>query len=278
MKRLSLLLILFVSLSKTYACDYEDMSFLWWYFKSDMICTGEVIQVFESDSASYDVRLLIDRVYKGDNLDTIRFTVNSYPEGGKVMSDCDVYMKKGDKYLVYAWKSGSRYFTGGQESRTNRLNDIRKFFPQDFIWLESAKYKITKYYWNWHERDVAPFPNELDSIVNNNFDLYSVDLSDIHKKSAHIICNINAKGKLTRANLFSGQKGSKKKIYRKVLDKFEYLNPRISCSTEFQKEAIRVTKLIKEWSPSIFCGERVKGQVLIKYEYEDGKIKIEMIN
>jgi len=278
MKRLSLLLISLLSLSQAHACDYEDMSFLWWYFKSDMICTGEVIQVFESDSASYDVKLLIDRVYKGDNMDTIRFTVHSYPEGSSIISDCDVYMGTGERWMIYARKSGESYFTGAQESRTNLVSDIEKFHPNDFKWLESIDCKVTNFYWDWRERDIAPKPEEMDSILLNNFNIETRDTTTVHGVWAFILCNIDEHGTLTKSNHFYYPKGFKKERGRRIYEKHEYLNPEADCFTDFQREALRVTKLIKKWTPSIFCGVKVKGQVLIKYEYEDGRIKIEMRN
>lgn len=278
MKRLSLLLILFLWLTQAYACDYEDMSFLWWYFKSDMICTGEVIQVFESDSSSYDVKLLIDKVYKGDNLDTLYLTVDSYPEVGKVKSDCDLYLRKGNKYLVYACKSGSRYFTGGQESRTDLELRFRNYQPNDFDWLESINCKITDFYWDWRERDIKPQPEKMNSIVLNNFNIETRDTTTVHGIWAFVLCNINEQGTLTKSNLFYYPKGFEKETSRKIYGKFEYLNPEVIPFTDFQKEALRVTRLLKKWTPSFFCGKKVKGQVLIKYEYDDGKIKIEMSN
>lgn len=278
MKRTILLLILALSLVPAYSCDYEEMSFLWWYFKSDMICSGKVIKVFESDSSSYDVKLLVDRVYKGDNLDTLRLTVNSYPEGGLIISDCDVYMKPGKKYLVYARKSGASYFTGGQESRTDLESNIKKYHPNDFKWLDSIECKVTDFYWDWRERDIKPEPENMDSIVYNNFNINTRDTSTIHGIWAFVLCNIDEYGTLTKSNLFYYPKGFKKETSRRIYEKHEYLNPEVDCFTDFQREALRVTKLIKKWTPSIFCGKKVKGQVLIKYEYENEKIKIEMKN
>jgi hypothetical protein len=278
MKRTILLLITVLSLMPAYSCDYEDMSFLWWYFKSNMICSGTVIQVFESDSTSYDVKLLVDWVYKGDSLDTLRLTINSYSEGGPVISDCDVYMKTGKKYLVYARKSGANYFTGGQESRTNLESEIKIFHPNDFNWLDSINCKVTDFYWDWRERDIKPEPENFDSLVHNNFNIYTRDKSTVHGIWAFVLCNIDENGILTKSNLFYLPKGIKRETLRKIYEKDEYLNNEIECITEFQREALRVTKLVKKWTPSIFCGEKVKSQVLIKYEYDNGKLKIELKN
>jgi len=278
MKRIILLLISILSIIKAYSCDYEQKSFLWWYFKSDMICSGKVIKVFESDSSSYDVKLLVDRVYKGENLDTLRLTVNSFHEGGLTISDCDVYMRTGDKYLVYARKSGSRYFTGGQESRTGLEIHIKSFHPNDFKWLESIDCKVTDFYWDWRERYIKTVPENIDSIVQSNFNINTCDTTNVHGTWAFVLCNIDEHGILTKSNLFYYRNGVKKEIARIIYEKNEFLNPEVDCFTDFQREAVRVTKLIKKWTPPIFCGKKVKGQAMIKYEYENGKIRIELSN
>ena len=274
MKRTILLLISILSLLPAFSCDYNKQSFLWWYFKSDLIFTGKVIQVFESDSSSYDVKFLVDRVYKGDKQDTLRLTVNSYHEGNMTISDCDVYLKPDEKYLVYARKSGERYFTGGQESRTG----LEIYHQNDCKWLESIDCKVTDFYWDWDERDVKPVPENIDSIIHSNFNLNTRDTSAVHGNLAFVLCNIDEHGTLTKANLFYYRKGQNIKRNRIIYEKYEHLNPEVECFTDFQREAVRVTRLIKKWTPSIFCGKKVKGQALIKYDCETEKLNIELTN
>lgn len=278
MKRLSLLLISFLSLSQAYACDYDEMSFLWWYFKSDLICTGEVIKVIDSDSAFYDLQLQVEKVYKGELLQNIKLRVSSYPEGSKIISDCDVHWRAGDKLLVYARMGGTNYFTGGLESRTNLITKIKKFHPNDFNWLDTIDCKLTDFYWNWSERDIGPAPENMDSIVHKNFNINTSDTTNVNGIWAFVLCDIDEHGILTKSNLFYYSNGFEKEISRRIYEKNEYLNLEVECITDFQCEALRVTKLIRKWTPSIFCGKKVKSQVLIKYEYENKTIKIEMRN
>jgi len=277
MKRTQLFIFIIFLFTQSKACDYEEMSFLWWYFKSDIICTGEVNYVFESDSASYDIELLIERVYKGEEMDTLRLTVRSYSEGSAVFSDCDRYMRKGEKYLVYAAKSGTNYYVGGQESRTDLVTGIVENKKNDLLWLETVNVKVTDFYWNWNDYDVAPKASNIDSIVQINFNITTVDTATVHGIWAFVLCNIDEKGKLTQSNLFYYKKEDKTETIRKIYEKLEYLNPTTECFTNFQKEAIRVTKMINNWTPSFFCGQKVKSQILLEFAYEKGKIKTEII-
>lgn len=275
MKRTALLLILSFSLVQSYACAWDEMSFLWWYFKSDIICSGKVIQVLESDSSSYNVKLIIDKIYKGGNLDTLCLTVNSYHEGGNIISDCDVYMKAGEQWLIYAYEAKSKY---QMWRRSDREEAIKKFYPQDFNWLDSIDCKVTDFSWDWKERDIGPKYKNIDSLVCKNFDIQTVDTSTVHGIWAYVLCSIDEVGNLTKSNLFYYPKGYKKEILRETYGKFEYLNPETKCFTDFQKESVRVTELIRKWTPSAFCGKTVKSHVLVKYVYENYKLRIEMNN
>ncbi len=276
MKKTITLLVLIFTFTQTFACDYEEMSFLWWYFKSDLIFTGKIIKVFESDSASYDVQILIDKVYKGKTKDTLQLTVHSYHENGQVASDCDVYMKPNEKWLIYSIKEIDKYCTGGQESRSNQISNIERYHPKDFDWLESINFKVTDFYWNWNEYDIAPKANNINSIIQENFNTTTVDTSSIHGIRAFVLCNIDEYGILNKANLFYYPNGFKSETDRIIFEKFEYLNPEVKCFTDFQREAVRITKMINNWTPTVFCGKNVKGQVLIKYFYENGKIQTEI--
>lgn len=279
MKKIILLLLSIFTFSNLYSCDYDEMSFLWWYFKSDLICSGRIIKVYESDSATYDVLMVPDKIYKGESIDTLLLTVDSYHRNNReVFSDCDVYMYDGEKWLIYAQKIKGKYITGGQWSRSNRLSYINKFHPNDFKWMDSVNYKVTDFYWNWKERDKAPIPKNIDSIIFKNFNLSVIDTTIAHDSFVPVLCNIEEDGKLGKVNLFLYRKGFKKEITRSILEKTEYLNPDVECFTDFQSEAIRVTKLIKDWSPAIFCNQKVKSQVLLKYYYYKGKLYFEISN
>ncbi|MBN1650650.1 MAG: hypothetical protein JW857_04950 [Bacteroidales bacterium] len=278
MKKIATLILLVFLMQQSYGCDFDEQSFLWWYFKSDLICSGKVINIYEKDSVSYNVKLSIDKVYKGENMDTLLLTVNSYPEWSTIISDCDVHMKIGDQRLIYAKKENNYYYTGGQESRSNLDSVIRKFHPQDYSWLETIDSKVTDFYWNWNEFDRGPVPNNLDSIVNKNFNIQVVDSSSIHSVMAFVLCNIDEKGNLMESNLFYHSKANEKQTSREIYGKFEYLNPETKCFTDFQRESIKITKLIKKWTPAIFCDKFVKSQVLIKYTYKNNKINVELKN
>lgn len=265
-------------MQQSFGCDFDEQSFLWWYFKSDLICSGKVINISERDSLSYNVKILVNRVYKGKNMDTLQLTVRSYPEWGTIISDCDVHMKIGDQRLIYAKKENNNYYTGGQESRSNLDRFIRKFHPQDYNWLETIDSKVTDFYWNWNELDIGPVPYSLDSIVNKNFNIQVVDSSSVHGVWAFVLCDIDEQGNLMKSNLFYYRKENNKTVFRESYEKIEYLNPEVKCFTDFQKEALRVTKLITKWKPSIFCKKKVKSQVLVAYKYENNKIDVELKN
>ena len=278
MNRIVLLLLFIFSLIQRGSCESEGTSFLWRYFKTDLIFAGKVIQVFESDSTTYDVNILIDRVFKGQKTDTIRLTVKSFAEEGAINYNSREYMRLDQKWLIFANRTKIGYFTGGHESGNHLVKEVKEKHPHILKWLTTFDSKTTDFYWDWEERDIRPEPENMGSIILNNFNIETRDTTTVHGIWAFILCNIDEHGKLTKSNLFYYPKGFEKETYRKIYGKFEYLNPEVVCFTDFQKEALRVTKLLNKWTPSIFCGDKVKGQVLIKYEYEDGKIKIEMRN
>ena len=275
-KKITVFSILVFVFVQTYSCDYDEKSFLWWYFKSDLICTGKILKVFDSDSTSYNVQIVVDKVFKGKSKDTIRLTVLSYHEHGETVSDCDVYMKVNEKWLFYLQKKNGEYYTGGQSSRSCKIEDFARFHPHDITWLESIKPNFKDFYWNWNEWDVAPKFDKISSFICQNFNTKTVDTSSVHGHYVFILCNINRNGKLTRANLFFYPKGFKSESNKTLYEKCEYLNPEVECTTVFQKEAIRVTKMLTNWIPAKFCNQQVKSQVLLQYSYENGKIKIEM--
>lgn len=259
-----------------FACDCDKMSFLWWYFKSDLICSGSIIKVFESDSLIYNVQILVDKVYKGEPVDTLRLNVHSFHENGKTISDCDVYMRANENWLIYSVKENGKYYSGGQESRSNRISNIKKYHTRDFEWLDSINLKVTDFYWNSDEWDTEPKPENISSIVDKNFNTSTVDTNSVHGNVAYVLCDIDKDGKLVKSNLFYYRKGFKGETLKTTFEKNEYINPEVDCFTDFQKEAVRVSRMINNWIPTIFCGQNVKGQVIIKYVYENGKIQTEI--
>jgi hypothetical protein len=276
MKKIAVFSLLIFSILQSFACDYDERSFLWWYFKSDLIFTGKILKVFDSDSASYDVLIVVNKFYKGKSKDTLRLTIQSFHENGKELSDCDVYLKENENWLIYSSKINGKYYSGGQASRSNKLVVIEQFHPQDIKWLESIDPKLEDYYWNWEEWDVAPKFDNINSFIYQNFNTKTVDTCSVHGSYEFILCNIDKNGKLTRANLFFYPKGFKYEPTRTLYEKCEYLNPEVECTTNFQKEAIRVTKMLTNWIPAKFCDQQVKCQVLLQYSFENGKMKIEI--
>lgn len=263
---------------QTFACDYDEMSFLWWYFKSDLICSGSIVKVFESDSSTYDVQILVDKVFKGEATDTLRLTVHSFHENGKTKSDCDVYMRANESWLIYSVKENGKYCSGGQESRSNRISSIKKYHTKDFDWLDSINLKVTDFFWNWDEWDTEPKPENINSIVDKYFNTSTVDTNSVHRNVAYVLCDVDKNGRLVKSNLFYYCKGFKAGSLKTTFEKNEYINPEVDCFTDFQKEAVRVSRMINNWIPTIFCGQNVKGQVLIKFVYENGKIQTEIEN
>lgn len=282
------IIICFILSRPIYSCDYNEESFFWWYFKSDCIVEAEILEtVYKGDTESYEAYIRVNKSYKGNEIDSLKITIKSYhPQSMLVFdngithprSDCDVYLYEGERWLFYLKKDDSgNYYTGGQESRSHELTEKGELVDADIEWLNNGEYDINDFFWNGKELDVLPNPQKeaLDNYISKTFNQQIMESTQ--NEWAFMQCTINSKGKLRKVNNCKETKKSRKKRYVNKYDKIEYKNIKMPMITDFEKEARRVTKKIKRWSPGMFCNVKVKCHITVAFYLENGQMNMKIL-
>jgi hypothetical protein len=215
--------MLFYSLNG-FSCDcYGEYSYESEYYHCDVVLSGKVIKVFDRSKESYKVKVQINKIFKGDSIS--EFLVYSVHENFKIiekgdtliyMSDCDIYLRNGEEWLIYANQNNDGIYGLGICSATKKLNGVNKA-ELDFL--------------NYHKDLVITdntrfYPaNELDNPELTSFSLrgYSLILNnliieDLNKKEFEIIIKIDKNGYVVNDSLNNDD-------YKAVIKKIKELEP-----------------------------------------------------
>ncbi len=132
------LIILIFSLllysSNGFSCDCDwEYSYTSEFYHCDVILSGTVLNVFAKTKDSYKIELKINKIFKGDSIS--EFLVNSTPENYVVvengdtliyMSDCDIYLRVGEDWLIYADQRIDGSYGFGFCSATKKKDEVDK--------------------------------------------------------------------------------------------------------------------------------------------------------
>jgi hypothetical protein len=98
-----------------------------------VVLSCKIASVFNQTKDSYKVKVKINKVFKGDSIS--EFLVYSIPENFEViengdtliyMSDCDIYLRVGEEWLIYADKNSDGKYGLGFCSATKKLDEAVK--------------------------------------------------------------------------------------------------------------------------------------------------------
>ena len=171
--------MLFYSLNG-FSCDCDgEYSYESEYYHCDVVLSGKVKMVFDKTKESYKVKVEINEIFKGDSI--TEFLVYSIPENFKIiekgdtliyMSDCDIYLRDGEEWLIYANQNNDGIYGLGICSATKKLSEVN-----------NAELDFLNYHKDLVITDNTRFysANELDNPELTSFSLrgYSLILNDL---------------------------------------------------------------------------------------------------
>ncbi len=135
MQRLIILIFIILIYSVNgFSCDCDgEYSYDSEFYHCDVVLSGKILSVFDQTKDSYKVKVEINNIFKGDSIS--EFFVYSIPENFEViengdtliyMSDCDIYLRVGEDWLIYADKNSNGKYGLGYCSATKRLVEVSK--------------------------------------------------------------------------------------------------------------------------------------------------------
>jgi len=129
-----LIFILLFNFTNGFTCDCDgEYSYNSEFYHSDVILSGKVKKVFDRTIDSYKVEIEINSLFKGDSIS--EFLVYSIPENFEIvengdtliyMSDCDIYLRVGEEWLIYADQNIKGRYGLGFCSATKKLSEASK--------------------------------------------------------------------------------------------------------------------------------------------------------
>ncbi len=149
MQRLIILtFIILIYSTNGFSCDCDgDYTYDSEFYYCDVVLSGKVQSVFDQTKDSYKINIEINTIFKGDSIS--EFLVYSIPENFEVlengdtliyMSDCDIYLRVGEEWLIYAEKNSQNMYCIDYCSPTKSLNEVSK---TEFDFLNYQKSLIT---------------------------------------------------------------------------------------------------------------------------------------
>jgi len=135
MQRLiALIFIILIYPVKGFSCDCDgEYSYDTEFYHCDVVLSAKIISVLDQTKDSYKVKVEIQNIFKGDSIS--EFLVYSIPENFEViengdtliyMSDCDIYLRVGEEWLIYADKNNEGRYGIHYCSPAKRLNEATK--------------------------------------------------------------------------------------------------------------------------------------------------------
>lgn len=135
MQRLTIYIFtILIHFSNVIACDCDgEYSFASEFYHCDVILSGTVKKVFDKSKDTYKVEVEINNLFKGDSI--TQLLVYSIPENFEViengdtliyLSDCDIYLHKGEEWLIYADKRVDGKYGFGFCTLTKKLSEVEK--------------------------------------------------------------------------------------------------------------------------------------------------------
>lgn len=228
MKKLTtLIFILLIHAPNVFTCDCDgDYSYNSEFYHCDAILSGKIVSVFDKTEESYKVKVEINNIYKGDSI--TEFLVYSSPEDFPViedgdtvfyMSDCDIYLRVGEQWLIYADKCNKNIYSFSLCSATKKLNEVSK---KELDFLNYNKNMV-----------ITNDPKFYKSSELDNPDLVSISM-----KGWHLILNniSNKKDGYTEINLKIDKRGyivydkNRDSSYNKLASKMKKYEPFIPGS------------------------------------------------
>ncbi|MFB6344119.1 hypothetical protein ACE1ET_20540 [Saccharicrinis sp. FJH62] len=201
MQRLiALIFIILIFSVKGFSCDCdEDYSYDPEFYHSDVVLLAKIISVLDKTKDSYKVNVEIQNIFKGDSIS--EFLVYSTPENFKVIenedtliyeSDCDIYLRVGEEWLIYADKNNEGKYGLHRCSPTKRLIEVTKS-ELDFL----------NYHKNLVITDNSKFykSNELDnsdltslSMRGYSWNIDHLNIDGLNKEKFELKVKIDKKG------------------------------------------------------------------------------------
>lgn len=201
MQRLiTLIFIILIYSANGFSCDCDgDYSYDSEFYHCDVVLSGKIISVYNQTKDSYNVKVKINRIFKGDSIS--EFLVYSIPENYKViengdtliyMSDCDIYLRVGEEWLIYADKNSNGKYGLGYCSATKRLIEVTK---AELDFLDYQKKLITtdnSGFYNSNELDNS----DLTSLSLRGYSLIidHLNIDGLHKEKFELNIKIDKNG------------------------------------------------------------------------------------
>lgn len=135
MQRLIILtFIILIYSANGFSCDCDgDYSYDSEFYHCDVVLSGKILSVHNQTKDSYTIKVEINSIFKGDSIS--EFLVYSIPDNFEViengdtliyMSDCDIYLRVGEEWLIYADKNSNGKYGLGFCSATKKLDEAVK--------------------------------------------------------------------------------------------------------------------------------------------------------
>ncbi len=135
MQRLIILIFIILTHSLNgFSCDCDgDYKYDEEFYHCDVVLSGKIIKVFDKTKDSYKVEIEINNIFKGDGISD--FFVSSIPENFEIvengdtliyMSDCDIYLRVGEEWIIYADQNVDGRYDLGFCSATKKFNEASK--------------------------------------------------------------------------------------------------------------------------------------------------------
>ena len=115
--------ILFISLSKSFACDCANVRFDEAYRRSSHVVSGKIMDIstYEENPSLLKIQFQVYENFKGSNLS--EFFIQDPTKAGGM---CHVYLKEGQEMLVYLTSIENEFPSFGYCSRSFSLSELKE--------------------------------------------------------------------------------------------------------------------------------------------------------
>ena len=263
--------IVFLIVSKSFACSCDTPKPAIEFYQSDYVFEGEVIEkVYSSDSLNYTLTFQIAKHYKkNDNPKFLKFQLPSEGEITGKFTSCDWNVEKGENWLVYAKNKNGKLHFQFYCSSSKPLDRFKIDASEQKILDNGQKLDLTQYRYNFIGADAI---TDVDSILRD-YQKRKFDPSEF----AFIWLDVDNNGKIETANLAPRSQRSFE-VIDTIFGLNNYANEFEPPRSDFEKTAVEIARKIKEWEKYYYLdlGVPVKYRTFLRFSVDtDSIIKLE---